>query len=482
MFQLLRNRIWLFPWMLVLLNVVLKFLYVSFNNIALDEPFSIFYAQWKLGPMIQFLFSGNNPPLFEILLHFWVRLFGTGSFAVRFLPVLFSSLTALYVYLIGKKIFGALMGMTASILFTFSSFNMYFAHEARVYSLFTLLSTASIYYYFSLEDKSSRRYFLSFIGCNVLLAFSHYFGMLVILAELFFSLFFLRRHPFSFRKIWISFILELALISPLLAVLPSRLMDVLHSGGTWVTKPPLDAWYENIRKFSNQPVVAVLFLLMIAGGTFVMVRKGHFKNHLEVKVLTYWFFGIYTLLFLLSFLLPVFLDRYLVFLSVPFYLLVGAGAGALGNKLKARIVLSAVCCIAMICTVNLHPGNGREPAEMTAFIRSKQMPHSVVFIAPAWADKGLMYYCDRSVFEDAARFEQRMEAGNWFSVYSPAEAALKIPEGTTEIIYVEQGKSVSEISPSSFFSASSPYVFKEQKQFDKVDRVSVFELKQGVIP
>ncbi len=55
--------------LLVLLNFVLNRGSLTANSIALDEPFSIYVAQFEVSKIIAYLSTGNNPPLFEIILH-----------------------------------------------------------------------------------------------------------------------------------------------------------------------------------------------------------------------------------------------------------------------------------------------------------------------------------------------------------------------------------------------------------------------------
>ena len=86
------------PFLLVLLNFFLNRGGLTANSIALDEPFSIYVAQFEVSKIIAYLSTGNNPPLFELILHYWIKLFGIKPSSVRFLPCLFSSLTALYIF------------------------------------------------------------------------------------------------------------------------------------------------------------------------------------------------------------------------------------------------------------------------------------------------------------------------------------------------------------------------------------------------
>lgn len=90
--------------------------------IANDEPFTIYHAQLQLPFMLSELSHYNNPPGFEILLHFWIRIFGIGAVSVRFLPMVFSSAAAVVLYFLGKRFFNFRIGLFAALLFTFSSF------------------------------------------------------------------------------------------------------------------------------------------------------------------------------------------------------------------------------------------------------------------------------------------------------------------------------------------------------------------------
>ena len=127
----------------VLLNLVLKGWHCGSPSVNLDESFSLFHAQMPPANIVGELLKGNNPPLWELLLHAWIGVFGVGDFSARFLPTLFSSLAVFFIHRIGMEHQGIRQATMASALFTLSNYHMVFAHEARVYPLLVLLTSAS---------------------------------------------------------------------------------------------------------------------------------------------------------------------------------------------------------------------------------------------------------------------------------------------------------------------------------------------------
>jgi mannosyltransferase len=464
----------LIPFFLLALNLVLKFPGISANGLSLDEPFSVYNAQLDIGSLISFLNTGNNPPLFELLLHYWIGWTGIGLIAVRFLPYVFSCLSAVGVFFLGKKISSAETGLGGALLFTCSSFNMYFAHEARVYSLFTLLSCASLYYYCCLLKDKSRKGFIGLLLSNVLLLFSHYFGIWVVGGELLLTFLLFRENKGAFRKVIIVFGGTLIVFFPLLVIFLSRVKDTLHRG-TWMKAPPLDGFYENLRKFSNEPVPAVIFLVLIGAGIWKLWKLGRFKGNPYLKML-FLFFGItYTGLFLISFIVPLFLDRYLIFLSIPFYLIIIESVMALGNGNVMKRILIFLPILLMAITLNCYPESGRKPEEMAKFVLQYKNTETPVFISPPWLDKGLLYYCDRELFLHPEAFAAGMNKKGWFPVYSITEAAEKTPEKISRIVYVSIGDETGEQWMKVFDRNDWTYMLTERVFFGKGLCVNVFE-------
>ena len=115
------------------------------KTLWLDEAFSVWLARHPLGEMIAWIARiDQHPPLYYLLLHFWIGLVGDGPAAVRLLSALLSTLTIPAMYLLGRRLLGPAVGILAALILALSPFHVRFAQETRMYALLMLNASLAL--------------------------------------------------------------------------------------------------------------------------------------------------------------------------------------------------------------------------------------------------------------------------------------------------------------------------------------------------
>ncbi len=106
----------------------------------LDEVRTLFAAQLPIGPAM--LEATHAPPLYSFLLHFLIRL-GTDEFLLRLPSALLGVASIPFFFTLGRRLIGERPALTATILFTFSPFHLWYSQEVGYYSLVLFLYLVS---------------------------------------------------------------------------------------------------------------------------------------------------------------------------------------------------------------------------------------------------------------------------------------------------------------------------------------------------
>lgn len=395
------NTKWILFGAFILLNVILKFWFIEENSISWDEPFSIYHAQMDVSKIIHHLYQGNNPPLFEIFLHFWIKLAGISPFSVRFLPAVFSCLTAGTVFLLGARFINLKAGIFAALIFTGSNFHLFFAHEARVYAWFGLLTVISMYLFLSLiEDKKSIYRWIALILVNTTLMYSHYFGIFLIAIQGISIIAFSEIRKNLFLPYLLSGIATLILFLPNIFILVTR-FQVSASNGTWIEKPNgIESLYNMLWNFSNQPLTTVVCIgLLIAALIKKIINWKHSKTSTVSKVMLIWFLFPFLALFAISYKIPMFLDRYLIFVSFGYYFSVVVAVQYLFRRERINILFYSLLSILFLITLKPNLDNKRHVKEAIAHIKTLEDDNTSILICGHDFILNFCYYYDYNLFQ-----------------------------------------------------------------------------------
>jgi mannosyltransferase len=163
----------------IVAGVVLRFW--SPSALWLDETISVNIARLPITRIPGALSHDGSPPLYYVLLHYWMAWFGRSDFAVRALSGVISVGTLPLFWLAGRRLGGRTVAWVTFFLALSSPFAISYATTTRMYSLMILLSLLG---YVALsaawEDPTPRR-LLGLTAVTAALLYTHYWGIYLIL-------------------------------------------------------------------------------------------------------------------------------------------------------------------------------------------------------------------------------------------------------------------------------------------------------------
>ena len=131
---------------ITLIGGFLRVLFLGNKGMWLDETFSVWLANQSVSDMLQWMVKiDQHPPLYYLLLHYWIAHYGDTPYYVRLFSALFGTVTIPIIYLIGQRMSGAVVGLGAAMLLALSLFNIYYAQEARMYTFLMFNAAVAIY-------------------------------------------------------------------------------------------------------------------------------------------------------------------------------------------------------------------------------------------------------------------------------------------------------------------------------------------------
>src|SRR3954468_22182949 len=150
----------------------------------IDEGLSIGIAKHSFWNIPSGRRQDGSPPLYYMLLHIWIGLFGTKEVATHALSLIFATLTIPVGLWAGWSLLGRWAGIVTGVLCAANPFLTTYAQETRQYSLVVLLSLlATTFFLFAFVQR--RRKFLPFFAVSLAaLLYTHLWAAFVVLATL----------------------------------------------------------------------------------------------------------------------------------------------------------------------------------------------------------------------------------------------------------------------------------------------------------
>jgi len=308
-----------------------------------DEAFTYALAKENLLNIFLFTAKDFNPPLYYLIIHFWIKVFGPSEISLRLFSLIcyWGLVYTGFLFLSNIFKFSTKKSFFYLIFFILNPLFIYYAFEARMYTFFALLSSLS--FYFFIQKK-----YIIYIGVTIAGLYTHYFMIFVVLGQLFF--FYLTNKKKCIKQLKPFIIIALSFVPWLIFLFLNRHFLIQSF---WVEKPDFFYFLKTLGKIytgyeSNiyptkiktlfSLINILIILILLTGLRNLTVFKKKVKNQ---TFLLMFIWGVITPLFigLISFAKSIYLPRYLIFSTFGLLLLLIAILEKLPKKTKIFFIL-----------------------------------------------------------------------------------------------------------------------------------------------
>lgn len=337
---------------LLVIGAVLRFAYLANQSFWFDESVSAELA----GAALWSIVSGQamdlgNPPFYTLLLHYWIVVFGPGDASIRALSATAGAASIPVVYAVGRLVANRHVGLVAAAIFCLAPEQIYFAQEARAYSLVTLICLVSAFALLkAVEAPRTRRWWVLYTIATFLGMYTHYYAAFVTAAQAAWILIWCR----PLRTTLVAFFVSVAAAGSCYALVwaPSLLDQVTTQGN--LSRSP-DSWYLHLIATPMVFGVATTLLWknlvtlprLIAGALAYSALGGLAlagmwrlrRDRTSLSFLSAWLVAPLLLPAVMSMtLFPFFNSRYALPATPAYYLLIAAGLLGLRKVLRYSVV------------------------------------------------------------------------------------------------------------------------------------------------
>ncbi len=406
---------------IVLVGAALRFYDIGADPLSISDGFSLWYADRSWTEIFSWIPSWDpHPPLHNTVLKVWTLL-GQNEITIRSLSAIFGILTIPCIYFLGRTIGGpsdgAWIGLGAALLFAVSPLHIEFAREPRYPMMqtlivaFTLCAAAWLMrnrwaacapllgfrtrlsqsgrHDLAAEDPWSARWaWMAVIAGATLSVWLHNVSVFF-LASVALAMLIWLAGPLRWNR---DFLTNSLLASLIVVLLWSPFLHILWAQSTsltdqlWLQAPTLwdIAWQVRTWFGANHVHFTSLFVLggaALAGTWWVARHSGWSYVFLLVGVAG----GPIVLSLLISYTFkPIFFYRTMIWVTVPYFILVAAAACFLKRAWLRIALLAGLSAILLTGSVRFYSEHDNQPwDQIVGLIAKETEPRAVVFLLPA---------------------------------------------------------------------------------------------------
>ncbi len=314
-------------------------------------------TSWQV--MLDYLMCcDQHPPLSFALSKILFLLFGHTAVVARSLSVVVGTLSVFVLYQLGKELVNRQVGLVAALLTCFNYFNLHYSQEARPYILSFLFAAWSFVFLLRLIKGSSLKNAVLYAITALLMLYSHYFGLMVMMAQIAIGVLFFFLEKEQKKQYLIHYSISGAIIGVGFAPWLPFLLEMSAIKKFWIA--PVDGDFAVsffLEFFGNLDLLKPILALLLLHYCLMVFRSASspdmsFKKqtlHFSFVIVLFWI-GISLLVpYLRSVLVvPMLLSRYAIVVLPAFLVLIAYSIQLIPNRIVRFSVLTTIVVLALV--------------------------------------------------------------------------------------------------------------------------------------
>ena len=325
----------------------------------------------RVGTSLAHMFKGIDwmpfPPLYYLILNFWVKIFGMSVVSLRLPSAIFSSLSIFFIFKLAKELYDEKVAFFSALLLCVSPFSINYAQEAKMYSMLWFWGILSFYYLYKFIKNNTLGNLSAYVAVTTFSIYTMYVGFVFIVIH---NILFLSVYKREKIRLWVKaqvliFLLYLPWIRWLFFHFANR-----HWYLSWINKTNdyLGSLIFSFKLFTGVSIgqgswinrIELCIYALLAVSAVIIFRNIRFGRNIfdfkrEESLLFLWILIPNFIFYLIDvFMWPIFaVKRYIGFIHMPMIILFSKGINTYNCKI-AKIKLKFIILLILLLSIFLN--------------------------------------------------------------------------------------------------------------------------------
>ena len=229
-----------------------------------DEAIAIGIALHPVKSLPHYLANDGSPPLFYVMLHFWVRLFGKSEPATHALSMVPGLLAIPAAWWSGDRLFGRRAARGAAALVATCAYLDYYSTETRMYSWLVLTALLAVTCFILAYRGAPRRYWVAATLLMVAGLYLQYYGLYLLAATVLVGSA-VAASSRSWPRLRATLLYGAACTAAFLPWVPQFLYQFDNTGAPWAPRPSvLDLFGDSFNALASAAWAAIVIAIAVA--------------------------------------------------------------------------------------------------------------------------------------------------------------------------------------------------------------------------